>query len=42
MNGDKMYLFGGITGAVDSNEQFFTLDLNSYKWELLNPKPKDD
>lgn len=42
MHGDKMYLFGGITGAFDSNEQFFTLDLNSYKWELLDPKPKDD
>ena len=34
-----MFLFGGITGAVDSNEQFWCLDLNSYRWQLLDPKP---
>ena len=38
---DKMYLFGGINGAVDSNEQFFTLDMKTFTWHLLNPQPKN-
>jgi hypothetical protein len=37
MYNDKMYLFGGING-IDSNEDFWTLDMTEFKWEKLSPK----
>jgi hypothetical protein len=36
MHLDKMYMFGGING-INSNEEFFTLDMNEFKWEKLSP-----
>lgn len=29
-------MFGGING-INSNEEFFTLDMNEFKWEKLSP-----
>ena len=45
MYGNMMYLFGGING-IDSNEEFYQLDMESFKWAKLNAKqtgsdPKD-
>ena len=35
--GSKMYLFGGSNG-FESNTNMFTLDLNTYKWDVIREK----
>lgn len=34
---DKMYLFGG-SNDLTSNSTFFSLDLNSFKWDVVKQK----
>ena len=35
--GDKMWLFGGSSVSGENNK-LFSLDLNSFKWEVVNPR----
>ena len=35
--GDKMYLFGG-SNTQSENNKFFSLDLNSFKWENIKSR----
>ena len=35
--GDKMYLFGGSSMSGE-NEKFFSLDLNTIKWEVVTTR----
>lgn len=35
--GDKMYLFGG-SNLETENKKFYTLDINSLRWEVVKPK----
>lgn len=34
---DKMFLFGGSNLETDNNK-FFSLDLNTFKWEVVKPR----
>ena len=33
---DKMYLFGGSKNSGDENETMFTLNLSTFKWEVVD------
>jgi N-acetylneuraminic acid mutarotase len=35
VHGDKMYLFGGSKDSGDSNDVMYTLDLQKYRWEVV-------
>jgi N-acetylneuraminic acid mutarotase len=35
--GDKMYLFGG-SNLEKENRKFYTLDLSTYKWEVVKSR----
>ena len=35
LHGEKVYLFGGSKDSGDSNEQMFSLDLQKYRWEIV-------
>lgn len=35
--GDKMYLFGG-SNLITENRKFFSLDMNSFRWELVKSR----
>ena len=35
--GDKMYLLGGSRSSGGENIHMFTLDLKTFKWEIVNP-----
>jgi hypothetical protein len=33
---DKMYLFGGSKNSGDENETMFTLNLSTFKWDVVD------
>lgn len=33
---ERMYLFGGSHANGEDNRKFYSLDLKSFKWELVN------
>ena len=35
VHGDKMYLFGGSKDSGDSNDVMYALDLQKYRWEVV-------
>lgn len=39
--GDKMFLYGGSNENGVENKHLFSLDLKSYKWEIINSVNKE-
>lgn len=37
VHGDKMFLFGG-SNLENENRKFFSLDMNSFRWELVKSR----
>ena len=37
MNQDKVYIFGG-SNSFNENSKFYSLDLKSLKWEMVNAR----
>ena len=33
---ERMYLFGGSKANGEENKKFYSLDLKSYKWEVIS------